>query len=305
LISHTHWDREWYLPFQEFRLKLVRLIDGMLDLLARDRGFRHFMLDGQTIVLEDYLALRPDREREIAAHVRSERLLIGPWFVLPDEFLVSPEAILRNLLEGRRIAARFGRNMPVGYIPDPFGHIAQMPQILRGFGIETACVQRGLDDQPCEFWWQSPDGSQVLMAYLRDDKVALFRFMEKEGLLDINTDTQMAGPRAYGYVSGLPDSGHTGPLVLKDLWGWAESQESVNISPAMFKEFVLPYLADLSTMFGLVYYGCCEPVHDRLGLIMEAIRDGAVEIDMVINVGALKAGDYDFVERDIATVVNT
>ena len=168
LISHTHWDREWYLPFQEFRLKLVQLIDGTLDLLARDRGFRHFMLDGQTIVLDDYLALRPEREREIAAHVRSGRLLIGPWFVLPDEFLVSPEAIVRNLLEGRRIAARFGRNMPVGYIPDPFGHIAQMPQILRGFGIETACVQRGLDDQPCEFWWQSPDGSQVLMAYLRE-----------------------------------------------------------------------------------------------------------------------------------------
>jgi len=168
LISHTHWDREWYLPFQEFRLKLVQLIDGTLDLLAGDRGFRHFMLDGQTIVLDDYLALRPDREREIAAHVRSGRLLIGPWYVLPDEFLVSPEAIVRNLLEGRRIAARFGRNMPVGYIPDPFGHIAQMPQILRGFGIETACVQRGLDDQPCEFWWQSPDGSQVLMAYLRE-----------------------------------------------------------------------------------------------------------------------------------------
>ncbi len=168
LISHTHWDREWYLPFQEFRLKLVQLIDGTLDLLARDHGFRHFMLDGQTIVLDDYLELRPDREREIAAHVRTGRLLIGPWFVLPDEFLVSPEAIVRNLLRGRRIAARFGRNMPVGYIPDPFGHIAQMPQILRGFGIQTACVQRGLDDQPCEFWWQSPDGSQVLMAYLRE-----------------------------------------------------------------------------------------------------------------------------------------
>ena len=168
LISHTHWDREWYLPFQEFRLKLVQLVDGTLGLLARDRGFRHFMLDGQTIVLDDYLALRPDREREIAAHVRSGRLLIGPWFVLPDEFLVSPEAIVRNLLEGGRIAARFGRNMPVGYIPDPFGHIGQMPQILRGFGIETACVQRGLDDQPCEFWWQSPDGSKVLMAYLRE-----------------------------------------------------------------------------------------------------------------------------------------
>ena len=122
------------------------------------------------------------------------------------------------------------------------------------------------------YWvYDHPETVHKLMAYLRDDKVSLFRFMEKENLLDINTDTQMAGPRAYGYVSGLPDASHAGPLRLKDLWGWAESQESVNISPAMFKEFVLPYLAELSSMFGLVYYGCCEPVHDRLALIMEAI----------------------------------
>jgi len=168
LISHTHWDREWYLPFQEFRLKLVELIDNALDLLARDRGFRYFMLDGQTIVLGDYLAVRAERERELARHVRSGRLLIGPWYVLPDEFLASPEALVRNLMEGRRIAARFGRNMPIGYVPDPFGHIGQMPQILRGFDIDTACVQRGLDEQPCEFWWHAPDGSRVLMAYLRE-----------------------------------------------------------------------------------------------------------------------------------------
>jgi alpha-mannosidase len=168
LISHTHWDREWYLPFQEFRLKLVHLIDGTLELLAYDRGFRYFMLDGQTIVLEDYLAVRREREREIASQVRSGRLLIGPWYVLPDEFLVSPEAIIRNLLEGGRIAGRFGRNMRLGYVPDPFGHIGQLPQILRGFDIETACVQRGLEEQPCEFWWQSPDGSRVLMVYLRE-----------------------------------------------------------------------------------------------------------------------------------------
>src|SRR4030067_2170784 len=106
LISPTYWDREWDLPFQEFRLKLVQLVDGTLGLLARDRGFRHFMLDGQTIVLDDYLALRPDREREIAAHVRSGRLLIGPGVVLPDDFQVRPEAIVRRLLAGGSTAGR-------------------------------------------------------------------------------------------------------------------------------------------------------------------------------------------------------
>ena len=110
----------------------------------------------------------PQREEILRQHIQSGRLLIGPWYILPDEFLVSPEATIRNLLEGDRITRLFGPKMRVGYIPDPFGHIGQMPQILRGFGIETACLMRGLADEPCELWWQSPDGSRVLMAYLRD-----------------------------------------------------------------------------------------------------------------------------------------
>ena len=168
IVPHTHWDREWYLPFQVFRLKLVKLIDDLLDLMHSDPGYRYFMLDGQTIVLEDYLEMRPEREEELRQLVQAGRLLIGPWHVLPDEFLVSPEALVRNLLEGKRVSARFGPSMPIGYIPDPFGHIGQMPQILRGFGMQAASLQRGLDEEPCHFWWQSPDGSQVFMAYLRD-----------------------------------------------------------------------------------------------------------------------------------------
>jgi mannosylglycerate hydrolase len=168
LVTHTHWDREWYRPYQEFRLKLVHLVDNLLDLLAGDPDFKHFMLDGQTIILEDYLQMRPERETELRRYVESGRLLIGPWHVLPDEFLVSPEALVRNLLDGERTARRFGAKMLVGYIPDPFGHIGQMPQILRGFDMSTASLQRGPDNQPCEFWWQSPDGSRVLLGYLRD-----------------------------------------------------------------------------------------------------------------------------------------
>jgi len=168
LISHTHWDREWYLTFQQFRLRLVHLMDHLLELLKNDPDFQHFMLDGQTIVLDDYLQVRPEREAEIRSLVQQGRILIGPWHILPDEFLVGPESHLRNLLQGERTAQRFGPKMQIGYIPDPFGHIGQMPQILRGFGIETACVQRGLDEQPCEFWWDAPDGSRVLMAYLRN-----------------------------------------------------------------------------------------------------------------------------------------
>ena len=150
LVSHTHWDREWYLTFQQFRLRLVHLVDGLLDLLDSNPDYRYFMLDGQTIVLDDYLFMRPEKADIIRAHVRSGRMLIGPWHVLPDEFLVSPEATIRNLLQGDRTARQFGPKMMVGYLPDPFGHVGQMPQILRGFGIETAAFRRGLADEPCE-----------------------------------------------------------------------------------------------------------------------------------------------------------
>src|SRR5512138_2272897 len=168
LVSHTHWDREWYRTFQQFRLRLVHLVDGLLELLAADRAFRHFMLDGQTIVLDDYLRMRPEAEPVLRRYVQDGRILIGPWHVLPDMFLVGPEAHVRNLLEGDRQARRFGHKMRIGYMPDSFGHIGQMPQILRGFGIDNACLWRGLDDQPTELWWQSPEGSRVLLHYLRE-----------------------------------------------------------------------------------------------------------------------------------------
>ncbi|HEY3313445.1 MAG TPA: glycoside hydrolase family 38 C-terminal domain-containing protein [Anaerolineales bacterium] len=168
VISHTHWDREWYLTFQQFRLKLVHLVDNLLEILENDPGYRHFMLDGQTIVLDDYLQVRPEKEPVIREYVKSGRLVIGPWHILPDMFLVGPEAHIRNLLEGLRTARKFGPAMMIGYMPDSFGHIGQMPQILRGFGINNACLWRGLDEEPVEFWWQAPDGSKVLMSYLRD-----------------------------------------------------------------------------------------------------------------------------------------
>jgi mannosylglycerate hydrolase len=168
VVSHTHWDREWYLPFQLFRLKLVHLVDGMLDILEKDREFKHFMLDGQTIVLDDYLQMRPEKEAILREYIRKGRIVIGPWHILPDMFLVGPEAHIRNLQQGDRTSRLFGPKMMIGYMPDSFGHIGQIPQILRGFGIEVASLWRGVYDGPAEFWWQAPDGSRVLMAYLRE-----------------------------------------------------------------------------------------------------------------------------------------
>ncbi len=168
IVSHTHWDREWYRTFQAFRMRLVETLDAILEIMSSSNEYRHFTLDGQIIILEDYLELRPEQRQRIMQLVQQGRLHIGPWYVLADEFLVSGEALIRNLQEGKRSGQAFGPLMHIGYIPDPFGHIGQMPQILQGFGISSACLQRGLDDHPCELWWESADGSRVLLSYLRD-----------------------------------------------------------------------------------------------------------------------------------------
>ncbi len=169
VISHTHWDREWYMPFERFRHRLVHLIDNLLDLLDRDPEFHCFHLDAQTIVLEDYLEIRPGNQERLAARVREGRIHIGPWYVQNDEFLASGEATIRNLLEGARIASSYGCTSWVGYIPDQFGNLSQLPQIFRGFGIDTALFGRGRlrqAEDPVEFWWVAPDGSRVLSVFM-------------------------------------------------------------------------------------------------------------------------------------------
>jgi alpha-mannosidase len=168
VVSHTHWDREWYLPFERFRIRLVRTMDNLLDLLDRDPDYKHFLLDGQTIPLDDYLEIRPDRRTDVERLVRDGRLLIGPNYVLPDEFLIGAESWIRNLQIGIRSGRSYGRAMLVGYSPDAFGHIAHLPAILRGFGIDSVVIWRGVGNEATtsEFRWAAPDDSEVLAIHL-------------------------------------------------------------------------------------------------------------------------------------------
>jgi hypothetical protein len=139
------------------------------------------------------------------------------------------------------------------------------------FGL-TWQIYRFIGNQGLLYWvYDAPQAIHRLMEYMLADRIAMFEFFEREGLLALNTDNQMAGPRMYGYVSDLPDAESRCPAKLKNLWGWAESQEAEPLSPSMYKEFVLPYLAKLAERFGLVYYGCCERVDDRLPAILAAI----------------------------------
>lgn len=170
VVSHTHWDREWYHTAEEFRIRLVDLIDELLD----SRQKEPFLLDGQSVVLEDYLALRPERAAELALAFREGWLEAGPWFVLPDELIPGAEGLVRNLLAGRRVLRRLrAAPPPVLYCPDSFGHPASLPELAHGFGLELTVVWRGYGGSR---WpsgdtarWRSPSGAETLLHHLPPD----------------------------------------------------------------------------------------------------------------------------------------
>src|SRR5256712_587984 len=167
LIPHTHWDREWYLPRAAFQARLVPALDDLLDRLQADPGYRSFLLDGQTVLVADYLSARPEREAELKALVKTGRLQLGPWYVLTDELIPSAEALVRNLQLAAAGGERLGGRLEVLYSPDAFGHPAGWPTRARGFGIRAGVVWRGLGGEPGQerdlYRWRGPDGRDVLL----------------------------------------------------------------------------------------------------------------------------------------------
>ena len=173
LIPHTHWDREWYLPRAAFVARLVPALDDLLDRLDASPDFRSFFLDGQTVLLEDYLRVRTDQRARVAALVRAGRLQVGPWYVLADELIPSGESLVRNLLLGRTDAERLGGRTDVLYSPDAFGHPAIWPALAAEFHIGYGVLWRGLGGEPGQerdlYRWHAPDGRSVLLYHLPPD----------------------------------------------------------------------------------------------------------------------------------------
>ena len=207
IVSHFHWDREWYRTFEAYRARLADAVDRVLELLGSDPGF-HFLLDGQTVVLEDYLAVRPQRRAELESALRAGRLGTGPWYVQPDSLLPSGEALVRNLLYGMRLATAFGaRPSRVAYVPDSFGHPAQFPQLFAGFGLDTFVYWRGngseLDALGGVYRWEAPDGSAVTAVLLRDG------YFNAACLPD---DADQAAARLAAYLAKVDVDG--GPRLL-------------------------------------------------------------------------------------------
>ncbi|MDQ0724526.1 alpha-mannosidase [Paenibacillus sp. W4I10] len=176
IISHTHWDREWYLPYEKHHMRLIKLVDSLLDQLDEGSDYKSFYLDGQTIIIEDYLQVRPEQKERLEKHIRNGRIVIGPWYILQDAFLTSGEANVRNMQVGHKDAKRYGTPSKIGYFPDTFGLVGQTPQLMQQSGIDNVFFGRGVkptgfnntvsdagyESSFSELMWEGPDGSKVL-----------------------------------------------------------------------------------------------------------------------------------------------
>ena len=203
VISNTHWDREWSCDFQETRMQLIEFIDGLLDILDREPGYRAFHLDSQTVPIEDYLEARPENAERVKKHVTDNRLIIGPWYTCPEEFSVNGESIVRNLLVGHRVANAFGGVMKVGYSPFSYGQNSQMPQIYSGFGIDTMLFYHGVthDEVSNEYILEGTDGTRVLASQI--SSMARYNFYHR--VYHMVMKDEVEDTRIYTWeLGGLP-----------------------------------------------------------------------------------------------------
>ncbi|HGM4561930.1 TPA: alpha-mannosidase [Enterococcus faecium] len=176
IISHSHWDREWYMAYEQHHMRLIELIDDLLELFEVDPSFNSFHLDGQTIILDDYLQVRPEKRQAIQQAINEGKLRIGPFYILQDDFLISSESNVRNMLIGMEESRKWGTPVMLGYSPDTFGNMGQTPQLMKQAGISAAAFGRGVkpigfdnqvleaenySSQYSEMWWKGPDQTAI------------------------------------------------------------------------------------------------------------------------------------------------
>jgi len=244
LIAHTHWDREWFLPRAAFHARLISMFDDLLERMAADPGFRTFLLDGQTVLVEDYLRARPEREGELKTLVKSGRLQVGPWYVLADELIPSGESLIRNLLLGAVDAERLGggARLDVLYSPDAFGHPAALPALAREFGMKFGVLWRGLGGEQGQerdfFRWRGLDGREILLWHLPPQGYEIGAALPAAGarLGDVWTQVRAAlVPRAAGkhvplFIGADHHAPHPSLGRLRDLLAELEPASAFRVS---------------------------------------------------------------------------
>lgn len=165
------------------------------------------------------------------------------------------------------------------------------------FGMTWPLIRlRGLDQMMLDMF-DNPELLHRLMAFLRDSYVARFDFLEKNDLLSLNNDGTYVGSGGFGWSHELPQPDFVGRVRTMDMWGFAESQETVGVSPDLFEEFVFPYQLVLLERFGLNCYGCCEPVDSRWHVLERIPRLRRVSVSPWSNIEAMAerlSGNYIF-----------
>ena len=170
VYSHTHWDYEWYFTANESIIQLIYHMDEVMD--ALEEGLvDNYLLDGQMILLEEYLRFSPSNFDRVKKLVEEKKLILGPWYTQTDELIIDGESIVRNLFYGIKAAEKFGEYMKVAYLPDSFGQTKDLPKIMNGFDIKRSIFWRGVSKDNCknrEFLWKGEDGSSLLVYNIKN-----------------------------------------------------------------------------------------------------------------------------------------
>jgi alpha-mannosidase len=302
-ISGTHWDREWYRPFEEFRFLLVRLVDTLLELMEQDGDFRYFQFDGQTCMLEDYLEIRPENRERLAALIREGRILIGPWFTMPDLFCPDGESLVRNLMLGRRICREWGVDpMPVGFICDMFGHPSQMPQLFAGFGINDVVLGRGTNESTTDmfFEWVGPDGTRAL-TYKLQDKIGYGAFALPRAIFEGGSREALQQIEGYvDYERQLNDAADAdaraaiierwGQEKLADYIKYEAERANVPVVAVMdTMDHIMP-AADVGRYLRMIREACpgLEPRHSTLPAFFDDVRGKSASLTLAAKHGELR-----------------
>lgn len=180
IVPHTHWDREWRYPIWQNRSLLVDFMDELLDTLEKNPDYKQFNMDGQSVVFEDYLQIRPEKREQLEKYISEGRITAGPWYTLPDLYPLDGECLVRNLLKGYRVSEKLGKTMKIAYTSFGWGQTAQFPQIYKGFGMDFCITAKKVSEERApksEFWWEAPDGSRILTTRLgQGGRSYLFEF---------------------------------------------------------------------------------------------------------------------------------
>lgn len=267
ITPHMHWDREWYFTTEESRILLVNNMEEILTRLEQDAEYKYYVLDGQTAILEDYFAVKPENRPRVKALVAAGKLIIGPWYTQTDTTIVAGESIVRNLMYGLRDCLAFGEPMKIGYLPDSFGMSGQLPHIYNGFGITRAMFWRGCSERhgsdKTEFLWRSVDGSEVV-AQVLPLGYAIGKYLPE--------DEAGLRKRLDGYFSVLENASVTKEILLPNGHDQMPLQQNIFAVIAKLRE-IYPQREFVMSRFEEVF-AHIERQSDKLATLTGEFNDG-------------------------------